>query len=255
MKNKLIFAAFLLVALVITIPSLAQKNIGTKNIVIVHGAFADGSGWENVFNILTAKGYHVTMVQNPLTSLEDDVTATNNALDKQDGPVVLVGHSWGGSVITQAGMHNKVTSLVYVAAFAPQVGESTLDLVKTAPPSPDNGILPPDAKGLIYYDEAKFHKGFAADISNEKAAFMFASQAPVSVKAFITPLTNAAWKTKPSYAIVATEDNSISPLIERTMYKRSGSIVTEIKGSHVLFISKAKEVATVIEAAAMSASK
>ena len=255
MKIKLIFAALSLSAAATTVPANAQKNIGTKNIVIVHGAFADGSGWENVFNILSAKGYHVTMVQNPLTSLEDDVTATNNALDKQDGPVVLVGHSWGGSVITQAGAHTKVASLVYVAAFAPQVGESTLDLVKTAPPSPYNGILPPDAKGLIYYDEAKFHKGFAADVSEQKAKFMFASHAPISIKAFITPLTIAAWKTKPSYAIVATEDNSISPLIERNMYKRSGSVVTEIKGSHVLFISKAKEVAAVIESAAMAATK
>jgi pimeloyl-ACP methyl ester carboxylesterase len=255
MKINVFVFALLISAALTTVSAEAQKNIGTKNIVIVHGAFADGSGWENVFTILTAKGYHVTMVQNPLTSLEDDVTVTNNALDKQDGPVVLVGHSWGGSVITQAGMHTKVVSLVYVAAFAPQVGESTLDLVKTAPPSPDNGILPPDAKGLIYYDEAKFHKGFAADVSAEKSKFMFASQAPVSAKAFITPLTVAAWKTKPSYAIVATEDNSISPLIERTMYKRSGSVITEIKGSHVLFISKAKEVAAVIEAAAMAVVK
>ena len=226
-----------------------------KNIVIVHGAFADGSGWENVYKILKNHGYNVTMVQNPLTSLEDDVAATERILDKQDGPVVLVGHSWGGTVITQAGMHSKVASLVYVAAFAPQVGESTLDLVKTAPPAAENGILPPDEKGFIWYDKNKFHAGFAADVSDEKADFMYASQAPVAVKAFITPVSQAAWKTKPSYAIVATEDKSINPLIERTMYKRTGSVVTELKGSHVLFISKAKEVAAVIEAAAKTGTK
>jgi pimeloyl-ACP methyl ester carboxylesterase len=228
----------------------AQTSTGVKNIVIVHGAFADGSTWENVFNILKEHGYTVTMVQNPLTSLEDDVAATERILDKQDGPVILVGHSWGGSVITQAGVHSKVVSLVYVAAFAPAVGESTLDLIKTAAPAPENGILMPDEKGFIYYDKVKFHAGFCADVSQKKADFMFASQGPVSVKAFITPLTQAAWKTKPSYAIVATEDKSINPEIERTMYKRASAKVTELKGSHTLFISKAKEVAAVIEAAA-----
>lgn len=234
---------------------VAQTTTGVKNIVLVHGAFADGSGWENVFKILTGRGYNVTMVQNPLTSLEDDVAATDRILEKQDGPVVLVGHSWGGSVITQAGVSSKVVSLVYVAAFAPEVGESTLDLVKTAPPAPENGILPPDDKGFIYYDKTKFHAGFAADISKEKADFMYASQGPIHVKAFITPLTQAAWKTRPSFAIVSTEDKSINPVILRNMYKRAGAKVTEIKGSHVLFISKAKEVVDVIEAAAKAATK
>jgi len=238
-----------------TISGFAQTTTGAKNIVFVHGAFADGSGWENVFRILKSRGYNVTMVQNPLTSLEDDVAATDRILEKQDGPVVLVGHSWGGTVITQVGVSPKVVSLVYVAAFVPEIGESTLDLVKTAPPAPENGILPPDDKGFIYYDKAKFHAGFAADVSKEKADFMYASQGPIHVKAFITPLTQAAWKTKPSYAIVATEDKSINPQIERTMYKRAGAIVTEIQGSHVLFIVKAKEVADVIEAAAIAKSK
>lgn len=228
----------------------AQKASRIKNVVIVHGAFADGSGWDAVYKILTADGYSVSMVQNPLTSLEDDVAATERVLDRQDGPAVLVGHSWGGSVITQAGVSSKVASLVYVAAFVPEIGESTLDLVKTAPPAPENGILPPDEKGFIWYDKAKFHAGFAADLSNEKADFMFASQAPIAAKSFVTPLTNAAWKTKPSYAIVATEDKSINPVIERTMYKRAGSKVTEIKGSHAIYISNPKAVAAVIEAAA-----
>jgi pimeloyl-ACP methyl ester carboxylesterase len=259
MKNKMGSPKMMLSLLIIFFNALtssfAQLTIGTKNIVIVHGAFADGSGWENVFKILQGHGYNVTMVQNPLTSLEDDVAATERILDKQDGPVVLVGHSWGGAVITQVGVHAKVKTLVYVAAFVPEVGESALDLIKTAPPAPENGILPPDEKGFIWYDKTKYHSGFAADISEEKADFMYASQGPVAVKCFITPLSQAAWKTKPSYAIVATEDKSINPLIERTMYKRAGSIVTEIKGSHVLFMSNAKAVADVIEAAAKATVK
>lgn len=229
---------------------MKSNNRIKKNIVIVHGAFADASGWEAVFNILKNDGYNVTLVQNPLTSLEDDVAATERALEKQDGPVVLVGHSWGGSVITQAGVSDKVAVLVYVAAFVPEIGESTLGLATAEAPAPENGILPPDDKGFIYYDKKKFHAGFAADVNSEKADFMYASQGPIAAKAFTTPLTRAAWKTKPSYAIVATEDKSINPSLERMMYKRAGAVVTELSGSHVLFISKAKEVAAVIDAAA-----
>jgi len=233
----------------------AQHDSTVKNIVIVHGAFADGSGWENVYTILKAHGYNVTMVQNPLSSLEDDVAAAQRAIDKQDGPVVLVGHSWGGTVITQAGNHDKVASLVYVAAFVPDAGETTLDLVKKEPAAPENGILPPDEKGLIYYDKAKFHAGFAADVSAAKADFMYASQGPIAVKAFLTPVTSPAWKTRPSYAIVATEDKSISPVLERMMYKRAGATTTELKGSHVLFITNAAAVAKVIETAAKAKTK
>ncbi len=229
---------------------MKSDNRIKKNIVIVHGAFADASGWEAVFNILKNDGYNVTLVQNPLTSLEDDVAVTERALEKQDGPVVLIGHSWGGSVITQAGVSDKVAVLVYVAAFVPEIGESTLVLATSEAPAPENGILPPDDKGFIYYDKAKFHAGFAADVNSEKADFMYASQGPIAAKAFTTPLTQAAWKTKPSYAIVATEDKSINPSLERMMYKRAGAVVTELSGSHVLFISKAKEVAAVINAAA-----
>ena len=254
LQHKLLFCA-LLVLLSSAGKLHAQANIGTKNIVIVHGAFADASGWESVYNILKKDGYNVTLVQNPLTSLEDDVAATQRILDKQTGPVVLVGHSWGGAVITQAGANNKVVSLVYVAAFAPAAGEAVLDLIKTAPPAPENGILPPDEKGFVWYDKAKFHGGFAADLSKEKADFMFASQAPIAVKCFLTPLTAAAWKTKPSFSIVATEDKSINPGIERTMYQRAGSVVTEIKGSHAIYVSNPKAVAAVIENAAKSSNK
>lgn len=233
----------------------AQTKPAIKNIVIVHGAFADGSGWEGVFQILKMKGYNVSMVQNPLTSLEDDVAATQRVVNKQVGGVVLVGHSWGGTVITQAGVNDKVASLVYVAAFAPADGESTLDLIRTASIAPENGILPADENGFVWYDKAKFHAGFCADVSKDKADMMYASQGPIAGKSFTTALTQAAWKTKPSYAIVATEDKSINPDLERTMYKRIGAIVTELKGSHVIFMSKAKAIADVIEAAAKSATK
>jgi len=235
--------------------SYAQADPAVKNIVIVHGAFADGSGWENVFTILKSHGFNVTMVQNPLTSLEDDVAATQRIIDRQDGPVVLVGHSWGGTVITQAGSSEKVASLVYVAAFVPEAGETTLDLVKREPPAPENGILPPDEKGFIYYDKTKFHAGFAADVNPAKADFMYASQGPINVKAFLTPVTTAAWKTKPSYAIVATDDKSINPSLQRIMYKRAAATSTEIKGSHALFMVNAAAVARVIEAAAKAKRK
>ncbi|AEV99499.1 hydrolase [Niastella koreensis] len=249
--KKLIHSTLLsILLLTISIMTNAQTPTGVKNVVIVHGAFADGSGWQNVYELLTKQGYHVTIVQNPLSSLNDDVAATTRILDKQDGPTVLVGHSWGGSVITQAGVHPKVAALVYVAAFVPEVNETTLDLIKTAPPATENGILPPDDKGFIFYDKQKFHAGFAADVPKEKAEFMYASQGPIAAQSFVTPLTQAAWKTKPSFAIVAAEDKSINPDIERFMYKRAGSKVTELHGSHAIYMSKPKEVAEVIEMAA-----
>jgi pimeloyl-ACP methyl ester carboxylesterase len=226
-------------------PSVAQST-KIKNVVLVHGAFADGSGWKGVFDILTKKGYNVTIVQNPLTSLEDDVDATNRALDKQDGPAVLVGHSWGGVVITQAGMHPKVAALVYVAAYQPDKGEATLKWATSMPPAPENGIAPPDDKGFIYFTKEKFHAGFCADVSQGLADFMYASQGATAVKCFITPVSDAAWRTKPSYGIVATEDKAILPEIERKMYERSNTKITEIKGSHVVFISHPDAVSEVI---------
>jgi len=221
-----------------------------KNVVLVHGAFADGSGWRALWEILTKRGYEVSVVQNPLTSLEDDVAAANVVLDNQNGPTVLVGHSWGGAVITQAGNHPKVASLVYVAAFQPDNGESALQWLQTAPPAPENGVLPPDSKGIVYYDKAKYHAGFCADISKEEADFMYASQGAFYAKGFITPITHAAWRDKPAFACIATEDKSIAPPIQHAMYKRSNTKATEVKGSHVIFMSQPRAVADMIEEAA-----
>ena len=234
--------------------NLKTETMKVKNVVLVHGAFADASGWKGIYEILTRKGYNVTIVQNPLSSLEDDVTATNLALDAQDGPTILVGHSWGGAVISQAGVHNKVVALVYVAAFQPDLGESAFTWFSSMPPVAENGVLPPDEKGFVYYSKEKYHKGFAADLSKKETEFMYASQGAFAAKSFVTPLTQAAWKTKPSYGIVATEDKSIRPEIEEKMYLRSNTKITRIKGSHAVYISQPNAVAKVIMEAAESAS-
>lgn len=244
-----------MIAAAVTLSALGGSAIesqaqAVKNVVLVHGAFADGSGYKALYTSLTKKGYNVTVVQNPLSSLEDDVKATQVALDKQDGPAILAGHSWGGAVITEAGNHPKVAALVYIAAFQPGDGESALQWLQTAPPAPENGVLPPDDKGIVYYDKAKFHAGFCADISKAEADFMFASQGAFYGKGFATNISNAAWKNKPSYGIVATEDKSISPDIQRAMYKRSNTKITEVKGSHVIFMSQPEAVAKVIVNAA-----
>jgi pimeloyl-ACP methyl ester carboxylesterase len=231
------------------------KQTTIKNVVLVHGAFADGSGWKALYNVLSKKGFDVTVVQNPLTSLEDDVAATRVALDNQDGPAVLVGHSWGGAVITEAGNHPKVASLVYVAAFQPDNGESALQWLQTAPPAPENGVLAPDEKGIVYYDKAKYHAGFCADIPKDEANFMYASQGAFYAKGFITNITHAAWRDKPAYAALATEDKSIDPGIQRAMYKRSNTKVTEVKGSHVIFMSQPEAVANIIIEAAVNTSQ
>jgi len=254
LNRYFMFAALIFSLLFATANTNAQTTSATapiKNVVLVHGAFADGSGWKALYQVLTKKGYNVTIVQNPLSSLEDDVKATNVVLDRQDGPTVLVGHSWGGAVITEAGNHPKVAALVYVAAFQPDNGETALQWLQTAKPAPENGVLNPDDKGIVYYDKAKFHAGFAGDISKEEADFMYASQGAFYAKGFTTPITNAAWKNKPTYAVIATDDKSIDPSIQRAMYKRSNTKVTEVKGSHVVFMSQPEAVAKVI----ISASK
>ncbi|KRB56102.1 alpha/beta hydrolase [Flavobacterium sp. Root186] len=252
LNRYFMFAALIFSFLFASVNSNAQTAANAaqiKNVVLVHGAFADGSGWKALYEVLTKKGYHVTIVQNPLSSLEDDVAATNVVLDKQDGPTVLVGHSWGGAVITQAGNHPKVAALVYVAAFQPDNGESALQWIQSAPPAPENGVLAPDEKGIVYYDQAKYHAGFCADISKEEADFMYASQGAFYAKGFATPITKAAWRDKPAFAVVATNDKSIDPSIQRAMYKRSNTKVTEVKGSHVVFMSQPEAVAKVVIAA------
>ncbi|AZI44395.1 alpha/beta hydrolase [Deinococcus psychrotolerans] len=251
--NRSRFAALALSALLSS--ALAAPAGAVKNVVLVHGAYADGSGWAGVYRILSADGYTVTVVQNPLTSLEDDVAAVNRALARQDGPVVLVGHSYGGAVITQAGVDPKVVGLVYIAAFQPDVGESALQWAVSEPPAPENGTLPPDASGYSYYDVAKFHVGFATGLSDEQSAFMAASQIPVAAKALGTPLTQAAWNSKPSWGVVPMDDKSINPSIQRKMYARSKTDVTELPGGHTIYIAQSQAVADVIERAAQQLSQ
>lgn len=253
MKNVFLAASLLSAAITGSNSNLQAQQI--KNVVLVHGAFADGSGWKNLYTVLTKQGYNVTIVQNPLTSLEDDVAATNLALDRQDGPAILVGHSWGGVVITEAGNHPKVAALVYVAAFQPDKGESGLQWIQTAKPAAENGIQAPDDKGIVYFEKSKYHAGFAADIPKEQAEFMYASQGAFHAKAFATPVTHAAWRNKPSYAVIATEDKAIVPEIQRNMYKRSNTKSVEVKGSHVVFISQPEKVAAVIIEAAKAVGK
>jgi pimeloyl-ACP methyl ester carboxylesterase len=236
----------------IPIFNLQNSSKMIRNIVLVHGAWADGSGWEGVHNILTEKGFNVTIVPNPNTSLADDVKITKAVLDRQDGPTVLVGHSYGGAIITEAGDHKNVKALVYVAAFAPDAGESLLKMQEQGPPDPDTAILPPE-NGFIWLDKSKFHSHFCADLPEAKAQFMADSQTPVGLLAFTTELTVAAWKTQKSWYIVASEDRMIPPQVEKMMAQRAESEITEIKGSHAVYIGHADKVAEVIIQAANNA--
>ena len=231
--------------------SATEPAAGAKNIVLVHGAFADGSGWRVVHDVLRLKGYKVSVVQEALTSLEDDVAATRALVDRQDGPVVLVGHSYGGSVITVAGDAAKVKALVYVAAFEPEVGESVAMLAARKPALSTAIQTTPD--GRLSLDPAQFGADFAGDLPPNRTNFMAASQVSASPAVFGAKVAVAAWHDKPSYAIVATEDRSINPDLQRQMYRRAGATVTEIKGSHAVYISQAEAVAAVIEQAALNA--
>ena len=220
-----------------------------KNVVLVHGAFADGSGWRGVHDELTRRGYRVTVVQNPLTSLADDVAATRRALDRLDGSAVLVGHSWGGTVITEAGVHPKVSSLVYVSALAPDAGETTAQQYKGFPPATEFVIdTQPDGYGFV--NPEKFKSGFAADTSDADAAFLRDSQTPINMSVFETKLQYAAWRSKPSWAVIGTEDNAFGKGMLHSMAKRIGARVTEVPASHALFMTQAKAVADVIDQAA-----
>jgi len=224
---------------------------GIKNVVLVHGAFADGSGWEAVANILKKDGYKVSVAQPPETSYADDQKNTKAAIDAMDGPVVLVGHSYGGSIITEAGNHPKVAALVYIAAFALDTGESCAKIEKSLPPA-TTGIKPTD-DGYFFIDPAVFAADFAADIPKDKAAFMAVSQVPISTDSFTHEVTSPAWKTKPTWYMVATADRSINPAQERMMAKRANAKTVEVNASHVAYISNPKETAKLIEEAATSA--
>src|SRR5271165_1332948 len=225
-----------------------------KNIVLVHGGFVDGAGWEGVYQILKKQGYNVSIVQNPTISLQDDVKATRRILAAQDGPAILVGHSYGGAVITEAGTHPNVAGLVYITAFAPDKGESVGSLIKNPPPgAPVPPILPPQ-DGYLFLDRAKFRAAFAADVSEAKAAFMADSQVPWGVSALAGAVTQPAWKTKPSWYLVATEDKMIPPPAQRQMATRAGATVAEAAGSHAIYVSKPETVAAIIVKAAKSVS-
>ena len=215
----------------------------------------DGSGWQGVYNALKKSGYAVTIVQNPTFSLADDVAVTKRALATQNGPAILVGHSYGGVVITEAGNDPKVAGLVYVAAFAPDKGESVSALIKDPPPgAPVPPILPPQ-DGYLFLDKAKFAASFAADVSPDLAEFMADSQVPWGVEALSGAINQPAWKTKASWYLVSTEDQMIPPDAQRAMAKRAGSTVVEVKGSHSVYVSQPQAVASLIEKAAQSAAR
>jgi pimeloyl-ACP methyl ester carboxylesterase len=222
-----------------------------KNVVLVHGAFADGSGWRAVSDILERDGYTVTIVQEPETSLADDAAATKRMIERVNAPLILVGHSYGGAVITQAGNEPQVRGLVYIAAFQPDNGETLGDLIKQKPPASNSAV--PAGEGFVIVDPKSFHADFAADLPAKEANFMAISQVPISVTGFGTPIANAAWHNKPSWYAVATEDRMINPDLERFMAKRAGSTTIEVKGSHAIFISQAPVVAKLIEQAAKDA--
>jgi pimeloyl-ACP methyl ester carboxylesterase len=223
-----------------------------KNVVLVHGAFADGSGWRGVYDELTSRGYAVSIVQNPLTSFADDVAAARRVLHRQDGPTILVGHSYGGSVITEVGVDPKVAGLVYIAAFAPEVGQSTLDQYKEIPPPP-NFVPEEQPDGFAYLNAERFRAGFAGDASDADAAFLRDAQVPIAMAALTAPVSVAAWKDKPSWFIVATEDGAIAPDLLRRTARRIGADTVEVPGSHVVFLTQSKAVADVIDAAAQEA--
>ena len=217
-----------------------------RNVALVHGAWADGSGWQGTHDILRARGYNVSVVQNPLTSLADDVAAVDRILARQDGPTLLVGHSYGGVVITEAGAAANVVGLVYIAAFVPDVGESVASLIEggAAPP------LQPSADGFLFFNPVLFPQVFAHDLPTAQGAFLAAAQLPPAGAAFGTPVSQAAWRSRRSWYVLATEDRIIPPAAQRQMATRANAVITEVRGSHAVYISQPEAVADAIDAAA-----
>jgi pimeloyl-ACP methyl ester carboxylesterase len=220
---------------------------GPPNIVLVHGAFVDGSSWRAVYDLLTADGYHVAVAQNPNLSLSGDAAATRRIIDAQDGPVVLVGHSYGGAVITEAGTHDKVTALVYIAAFVPDEGESVEALGGT-PDVPGSSIVPPSG-GFMFQDRARFHASFGADLAAADAVFLADSQVPWAVDAMTEPVSEPAWRAKPSWYLIATEDRMITTYAQRAMAQRAGATQVEVAASHAVYMSQPHTVAAFIRQA------
>ena len=228
--------------------SSASQRIGT--VVLVHGGFVDGSGWRGVYDILRDKGFNVSVVQNPTTSLADDVKVTQRAIDEQTGPVVLVGHSYGGAIITEAGTHPKVERLVYITAFAPDKGESVNALIANPPPdAPVPPILPPK-DGFLFLDKSKFPASFAGDVDPKTAEFMANSQVPWGVEALSGQITEPAWASKSSWYLLVSDDRMIPIAAQRLMAKRANAMTTEVSGSHAIYVSNPRAVASIIEAAA-----
>jgi len=256
-RTRIIYGALAIMTIILSTGenTMAQTKSTTvvKNIVLVHGGLVDGSGWEGVYNVLKKDGYAVTIVQNPTISLADDVAFTKRAIAAQNGPVILVGHSYGGAVITEAGNDPKVAGLVYIAAFALDKGESVSSLIKDPPPgAPVPPILPP-VDGFLLLDKAKFPASFAGDVSPEKAGFMADSQVPWGVDALGATISEAAWKAKPTWYLLTTEDRMIPPDAQRLMSKRAGATVVEVKSSHAVYLSHPQAVAQIIEEAARGA--
>ena len=233
-----------------TIPS----NQPVRNVVLVHGAFVDGSGWRGVYNDLTTRGYKVSVVQNPLTSLEDDVAATRRVLDGLGSPAILVGHSWGGTVITEAGVHDKVAGLVYVSALAPDAGETTAQQYKGYPAASEF-VIDVSSDGFGIVRPSRFQSGFAADVRDADAAFMASSQLPIRMSVFETKLTKAAWRTRPSWAVIAKEDRAFGAGMLHGMATRIGAQIVDVPGSHALFMTQPKAISDVIDKAARKVSQ
>jgi pimeloyl-ACP methyl ester carboxylesterase len=226
-----------------------SNGMEIRNVVLVHGGFVDGSGWQAVYDLLKADGFNVRVVQNPTLSLEGDVAATRQAVAAQDGPVVLVGHSYGGAVITEAGTDDNVAALVYITAFAPDKGESVNRLIADPPPgAPVPPILPP-VDGFLFLDREKFHSSFAGDLLPAQAAFMADSQVPWGVAALDGTITDPAWRTKPAWYLIVTEDRMIPPPAQRAMAERAGATTAEVAGSHSIYISQPAAVADLIKQA------